>query len=92
MNIKNLSVIKSYYLLKGNTKLCVMFYPLFAIPFSLFNFYMGLYMKAQGLSGKQMGYIISINFIFSAIASFFGASMVNKLVRKRSALLIDAIA
>lgn len=39
---------KSLRLLQGNTRIPVNFLPLWGIPYAMFNFYLGLYMKVRG--------------------------------------------
>ena len=91
MQIAKSSIITSYSRLKGNTKTTVNFYPLFSIPFSMFNFYFSLYMKELGVTNIQIGYLITIGFIASAVASLFSGSIIDKLGRKRFLFIIDGI-
>jgi MFS family permease len=65
---------------------------MWGIPYALYNFYLSLYMKAQGITDQQIGYLISIGFISGAIFSLFGGAIVNYLGRKRTLLISDLIA
>jgi MFS family permease len=83
------NIIKTFKTLKGNTRTSVIFEPMFGIPFALFNFYLSLYMKSQGIGNKQIGYLIAINFIFSAVFSLFGGVISDHLGRKKATLIFD---
>jgi MFS family permease len=63
--------------------------PMYGIPFVLFNFYLSLYMKSQGITDLQIGYLIALNCIFSAIFSLFGGIITDHLGRKRTTLIFD---
>lgn len=91
MQIAKSNIISSYSRLSGNTKTTVNFYPFFSIPFSMFNFYFSLYMKDLGVTNIQIGYLITIGFIASAVASLFSGSIIDKLGRKRFLFIIDGI-
>jgi|GEM_PF-697632 len=85
------NIFKAFKTLKGNTRISVIFEPMFGIPFALFNFYLSLYMKSQGIGNKQIGYLIAINFIFSAVFSLFGGVISDHLGRKKATLIFDFI-
>lgn len=92
VNFKSSNVIRSFKKLKGNTRTSIIFEPMYGIPFVLYNFYLSLYMKSQGVTDQQIGYLISIGFISSALFALFGGVMTDTLGRKRTALIFDFIA
>jgi len=83
------NIIESFKMLKGNTRTSIIFEPMFGIPFVLYNFYLSLYMKSQGISDTQIGYLIAINCIFSALFSLFGGVISDHLGRKKTTLIFD---
>lgn len=83
------NIIESFKMLKGNTRTSIIFEPMFGIPFVLYNFYLSLYMKSQGISDTQIGYLIAINFTFSALFSLFGGVISDHLGRKKATLIFD---
>lgn len=89
--LKTVNIIESFKLLKGNTKVSVLFEPMWGIPFVFYNFYLSLYMLEQGVSAEQLGYLISIGCVFSAIFSLFGGVITDTLGRKRTTLIFDLI-
>ncbi|HYH02222.1 MAG TPA: MFS transporter [Bacillota bacterium] len=82
-------IIDSIKSLKGNTRISVLVEPLWGIPFSLYSFYLGLYMKGQGITSEQMGFLISIGFIASVIFAMLGGVITDALGRKRTTLIFD---
>lgn len=85
------NIIQSFKLLKGNTRVSIMFEPLWGIPFVIFNFYLSLYMKELGVTAKEFGYLISIGFIAGAVFSLFGGVLTDKLGRKKTTFIFDMI-
>ena len=88
-NEEKTNIIESFKMLKGNTRTSIIFEPMFGIPFVLYNFYLSLYMKSQGISDTQIGYLIAINFTFSALFSLFGGVISDHLGRKKATLIFD---
>ncbi|MCL6588741.1 MAG: MFS transporter [Firmicutes bacterium] len=86
------NIVQSYRLLKGNTRISVLFEPLWGIPFALYNFYLSLYMKERGISDPQIGYLIGIGFISSIIFSSLAGMITDALGRKKTTLIFDLIA
>ena len=85
------NIIQSFRLLKGNTRISIMFEPLWGIPFVLLNFYLSLYMKELGVTNQQIGYLISIGFIFGTLFSLFAGIITDKLGRKKTTFIFDFI-
>lgn len=88
---KPTNIIQSFKILKGNTRTSIIFEPLWGIPFVLFNFYLSLYMKELGVTDKQIGYLISIGFISGTFFSLIAGTVTDKLGRKKTTLIFDAI-
>lgn len=89
---KNTTIIDTFNMLKGNTRVSVMCEPLYGIPFVLYSFYLSLYMKAQGVTPTQLGYLISIGFIASILFSMTGGWITDRLGRKKTTLIFDTLA
>jgi MFS family permease len=78
--------------LKGNTRISVLFEPLWSIPFALYSFYLGLYMKSRGITVEQLGCLISIGFIAGIVFSLVAGRITDALGRKRTTLVFDLLA
>lgn len=85
------NIIGSFKLLKGNTRISVLFEPLWGIPFVLFNFYLSLYMKELGVTDREIGYLISIGFIAGTVFSALGGLITDRLGRKKTTLIFDFV-
>jgi MFS family permease len=83
------NIIESYKLLKGNTRISVIFEPLWGIPFVLFSFYLSLYMKEVGITDKEIGYLISIGFVAGAVLSLLSGVITDRFGRKKTTLIFD---
>jgi MFS family permease len=92
LNFGSANIIASFRILKGNTRISILFEPLWGIPFVLYNFYLSLYMKSYGITDKQLGYIIFAGFIAGSLFSIFGGVITDALGRKKTTLIFDFIA
>lgn len=90
--VMNWGIVRSYRRLKGNTRISVLFEPMWGIPFNLYNFYLSLYMRSHGVTDTQIGYLISIGFISSAVFSLFAGVITDHLGRKKTTMIFDFIA
>ena len=83
-----------YSSLKGlpkNARLTIFLQPLWSIPFFLYSSYLSLYMMDLGLTAKMVGLISSVSFITRTIIAFFAGNIINKMGRKKSLVLFDAL-
>lgn len=92
LNLSAFRIIQSYKILRGNARLSINLELMFGIPFSLLTFYNSLYMKSQGITDRQIGYIISIQYLSASIFALFGGTITDALGRKKTLLIFDLIA
>jgi MFS family permease len=85
------NILDTYRILKGNARISVVCEPLWAFPFALFNFYLSLYMKELGVTDRQLGFLISLGYMFSIFSSLLSGVIIDKLGRKRTTLVFDLI-
>jgi len=92
------TILKPYitakkYILKldGNALVCVAFHPLWGIPYSIYFFYLSIYMKAFGVTDTQLGLLMLAGSAASIVFSLAAAPVVDSLGRKRSTFLFDLI-
>jgi MFS family permease len=90
--LKPPNILHSFRTLKGNTRVSVMFEPLWGIPYVLYTFYLGLYMKGNGITDEQIGFLISIGCIASVVFSMLGGVITDALGRRRTTAIFDFIA
>jgi MFS family permease len=78
-------------MLKGNTRVSVIFEPLWGIPFVLFNFYLSLYMKEMGVTDREIGYLISLGFFAGTVFSLISGVITDRLGRRKTTVIFDFI-
>lgn len=88
----SLRIVQSYRILKGNARLSINLELMFGVPFNLLMFYQSLYMKSQGITDIQIGYLISIQFVSAAFFAIFAGSITDALGRKKALFIFDLIA
>ncbi|WP_369691631.1 MFS transporter [Tepidanaerobacter acetatoxydans] len=64
---------------------------MWGIPYVLYNFYLSLYMKSQGITDKQIGFLISLGFISAIIFSMLAGPITDTLGRRKTTLIFDII-
>lgn len=89
--IKIRNIFENFKLLKGNSKISVMMEPLWGIPYALYSFYLSLYMKSQGVTDKEIGYLIVISYIAGTFFSIFAGKITDRLGRKKTTFIFDFI-
>ena len=77
--------------LPRNARMIIFIQPLWSIPFFLYNSYLSLYMLDLGLTPKMVGLINSVSFLARTVLGFFAGNIVDKLGRKKSLVLFDAL-
>jgi MFS family permease len=88
---KTPTIFHSFRSLKGNTRVSVLFQPLWGIPFTLYSFYLSLYMKAQGVTDAQIGFLIGLGCVTSILFALLGGIITDALGRKKTTLIFDLI-
>lgn len=82
---------RSLLALPRNAKLTLLLQPLWAIPFFLYNNYASLYMIRLGITPTEIGMIRSTESILKSFLAFFAGNIINRLGRKLSNILFDAL-
>ena len=88
---KKKTVLQSLRELRGNARVAVFHEPFWSIPYGFYSFYLSLYMKSQGVTDVQIGFLISLNFIVGTIMALFAGVMVDKIGRRRTTILFGLI-
>jgi DHA1 family tetracycline resistance protein-like MFS transporter len=77
--------------LKGNARGCLLFEPLFLIPYSMFSTYATIYMFQMGVSETAIGWITSIGLIVQVFSSFISGYLTDRMGRKAALLYFDIL-
>jgi len=88
----NHSLIKTLLSLRGNPRACIYTEPMWGIPFYLFTPFASVYMAALMVTDRQIGIIASVLVLLSAISSLLGGAITDKLGRKKTTFIFDALA
>lgn len=78
--------------INSNARVIIAVGPLINIPISIFMTYATIYMSELGLTAEQIGIISSISLLAQLINSFYAGILTNKLGRKHTITIFDAIA
>ncbi|MBN1686288.1 MAG: MFS transporter [Spirochaetales bacterium] len=76
---------------RGNARACIMTEPIWGIPYNLYIAYASLYMRALGLSARQIGTVAAVGLACEMIFALTGGVITDRLGRKRTALIFDLI-
>lgn len=85
---KQKNIIAQLKGLRGSNALpVVLFEPTWSIPYGLYSFYLSLYMKSQGVTDVQIGFLISLNFIVGTVTALFAGVVADKLGRRKGCVI-----
>jgi len=77
--------------LKGNSRVCIATLPFSSVPYALYSYYLGMYLKEMGITDTGLGYIMVAGSVASFIFSFMAAPLVDAMGRKYSTLVFNII-
>ncbi|WP_245589938.1 MFS transporter [Caldanaerobius polysaccharolyticus] len=77
--------------IRGNARGCLLYEPMFVIPYSMFTTYSSLYMKELGLSDTQIGFITSLGLLVQIYSSFISGYLTDVLGRRKALILFDLL-
>lgn len=77
--------------LQRNARVCTSFFPLWAIPYTFYFFYLSLYLKEAGVTDTQIGNIMVAANGAALVSSFIAAPLVDRLGRRWATLLFDVV-
>ena len=77
--------------LQGNSKVCIAFLAPWAIPYSIYFFYLSVYLKARGVTDSQLGTLMMVGSLAALVFSVVSAPIVDRFGRKLTTLVFDLI-
>lgn len=75
--------------LERNSRICTAMFPLWAIPYTVYMFFVSLYLKGQGLTDIQIGNIMVVANVAALVCSVIGSPIVDRLGRRWSTSVFD---
>ena len=77
--------------LKGNSRVCIAFHPLWGVPYTFYTYYISLYLKEIGLTDTALGRLMVAGTVASFLFSFISAPLVDRMGRKRATFVFDLL-
>jgi DHA1 family tetracycline resistance protein-like MFS transporter len=77
--------------ISGNAKACLLYEPLFLLPYTLYVTYASVFMIALGVSEKGIGWITSLGLIMQIFTSMISGYLTDRMGRKRALLVFDLL-
>jgi DHA1 family tetracycline resistance protein-like MFS transporter len=77
--------------LQGNARGCLLFEPLFLLPFSMYSTYATIYMYQLGIRETEIGWITSFGMIIQIVSSLISGYLTDRMGRKRALLYFDLL-
>ncbi|NUU79365.1 MFS transporter [Paenibacillus xylanilyticus] len=81
----------SFRQLTGNAKGCLIYEPLFLIPYSMYVTYSSIFMYQLGVTETGIGWITSIGLLVQVLSSFLSGYLTDRMGRKRALLYFDVL-
>ncbi|GAK42826.1 major facilitator superfamily protein [Paenibacillus sp. TCA20] len=81
----------SFRQLTGNAKGCLIYEPLFLIPYSMFVTYSSIFMYELGVTETGIGWITTIGLLVQVLSSFLSGYLTDRMGRKRALLYFDVL-
>lgn len=77
--------------IKGNARGCLIYEPMFVLPYSMLSMYASVYMFELGVNEKQIGLITSIGLVLQIFTSFISGYLTDRMGRRRALLYYDLL-
>lgn len=90
-HVNSPNIVESVRILKGNARTSVLFEPMWSIPYVFYSFYLSLYMKAQGVTDVQIGFLISLGYVIGIFTAMVGGAVVDKMGRRRCSVVFSLV-
>jgi MFS family permease len=78
-------------MLQGNARVCILCHPFWSVPFTLYYYYLSLYLKEEGLSDAQIGSLMVAGTVASLLFSLVAAPLTDRLGRRNTTLMFDLL-
>lgn len=77
--------------IRGNSRGCLAFEPLFIIPFSMYGTYATVYMYELGVGAVAIGWIASLGLAMQFFSSLLSGYLTDRMGRKAALLIFDLV-
>ncbi len=84
--------IKQYFgKLKGNAKVCIACHPFWGIPYTIYTYYISLYLQEIGISSGELGTLMVIGTGAAFVFSLLSAPIIDRMGRKSATFVFDLL-
>lgn len=77
--------------IQGNARGCLIYEPMFILPYSMLSMYASVYMYQLGVNERQIGLIASVGLVLQIFTSFISGYLTDRMGRKRALLYYDLL-
>jgi len=77
--------------IQGNARGCLIYEPMFILPYSMLSMYTTVYMYELGVNERQIGLITSIGLLLQLFTSFISGYLTDRMGRRRALLYYDLL-
>ncbi|WP_409304127.1 MFS transporter [Peribacillus sp. SCS-155] len=77
--------------IQGNARGCLIYEPMFILPYSMLSMYASVYMFQLGVNEKQIGLITSVGLVLQIFTSFISGYLTDRMGRRRALLYYDLL-
>jgi len=76
---------------RGNARGCLIYEPMFILPYSLYTTYGTVYMLQLGMTTTQIGLVASVSLVLQMISSAISGHVTDRMGRRRALLTFDLV-
>ncbi|WP_246315844.1 MFS transporter [Paenibacillus foliorum] len=77
--------------LQGNARGCMLYEPMFLLPYSLYLTYASVYMLELGVSETQIGLLTSLGLMLQIFTSLISGYLTDRMGRKKALMVFDFV-
>ncbi|MCU6790519.1 MFS transporter [Paenibacillus sp. WQ 127069] len=77
--------------LQGNARGCLIYEPMFIVPYSLYLTYASIYMLELGITETEIGLVTSLGLVLQIFTSLISGYLTDRMGRKRALLIYDLV-
>ena len=77
--------------LERNARICLGFFPLWAVPYTIYTYYLSLFLIEEGLSATGIASLMTVANVSALVFSLFAAPIVDRMGRRNATFVFDIL-
>ena len=77
--------------LEKNARVCMACFPFWAVPYTIYTYYLSLFLMEQGLSSALMATLMTVANASALVFSFVASPIVDRMGRRRATFVFDLL-